>query len=203
MHGVERQVQGGPDVPRFHVVCYESEAFVDDAVKIRGLLVQCVAAQHRPMAVDDLRGAEALGLDIGQDLSYRVGRRTIAADHRLKRLRVVHHRTERLTELVRNRARERRHRLAPAGVSGERQVPAALHLGPLPGTPLVQQPDNQERLERQHANGAQHRAPVFLPQARSAEAHNAVQRQPALGECPIASTRANRRRAGRVIAAVP
>jgi hypothetical protein len=44
--------------------------------------------------------ADALGLDVGQDLSDRVGRRTIRGDHHLQRLGVVHDRTERLTELA-------------------------------------------------------------------------------------------------------
>ena len=72
------------------------------------------------MAIDDLRGAKALSLDIGHDLSDRVGRRPIARGHHLKRLRVVDHRAEGLTELMGNRASQRRHRLAPAGVSSER-----------------------------------------------------------------------------------
>ena len=45
------------------------------------------------MAIDDLRGLDALGPDIGQDLSDRVGRRTIGGDHHLKRLGVVDHRS--------------------------------------------------------------------------------------------------------------
>ena len=68
----------------------------------------------------------ALGLDIGQDLSDGVRRRTIGGDHPLKRFGVVHHRSEGLTELMCNRGSERRHRLAAAGVSGECQVPSAL-----------------------------------------------------------------------------
>ena len=71
------QMKGGLDLPRFHVVGDEGKALVDDAVKIGRLLVQLVTAEHRPMAIDDLRGAEALGLDIGQDLSDRVGRRPL------------------------------------------------------------------------------------------------------------------------------
>ena len=99
------------------------------------------------MAIDDLRGEDALGLDIGQDLADRVGRRTIGGDHHLKRLGVVHHRAEGLTELMRNRAGQRRHRLAATGVGGERQVPPAVDLGPLPCAALVQEPDDQERLD--------------------------------------------------------
>jgi hypothetical protein len=40
----------------------------------------------------------------------------------------VNHRTQRLADLVRNRARQRRHRLAPVGVSRERQVLPAVDL---------------------------------------------------------------------------
>ncbi len=132
-------------LPRLHVVSDEGEALVDDTVEVDRFLVERVTAEHRPVAIDDLRGAEALGVDIGQDLAYRVRRRPIARDHRLQRVRVVEHRTEGLTELMGDRARERRHRLAAAGVSGERQVPPALDLGPLPRAALVQEPDDQER----------------------------------------------------------
>ena len=82
----------------------------------------------------------------------------LPGDHRLQRVRVVEHRTEGLTELVGDRRRERRHRLAAAGVSGERQVPPALDLGPLACAALVEEPDDQEELDGQHAGCAQHRA---------------------------------------------
>ena len=167
-----------------HVVGDEGKAFIDHGVKIDRFLVQLMTSEHCPMAIDDLRGLDALRLDIGQDLADRVGCRTIVADHHLKRLGVVHHRIEGLTELMGDRAGQRRHRLAAIGVGGERQVPPALHLGPLPCAALVQEPDNQERLDGQHADGAEHRAPVFLPQARSAIAHDAAWRQPALGDAP-------------------
>ncbi len=148
------------------------------------------------MAIDDLRGADALGLDVGQDLADRVGRRAIGGDHHLQRLRVVHHRTERLTELVGDRARQRRHRLAAAGVGGERQVPPALDLGPLPCAALVQEPDDQQRLDDQRAGGAQHRAPVFA--ATGSERDSARRCRAATGSrrCPTAAARASRRSVG-------
>ena len=136
------------------------------------------------MPIDDLCGLDALALDVGQDLAHRVGRRTIGGDHHPTRLGVVDHRAEGLTELMGNRARQRRHRLATIGVGGERQVPPALDLGPLPRAALVQEPDDQERLDGQHADGAQHRDPVCAPQARSSIAHDAPWRQPALGNAP-------------------
>jgi hypothetical protein len=60
-----------------------------------------------------------------------------------------------------NRVIERRHRLAATEVSGECQVPPAVDLGAPPGAALEQEPDNQERLDRQCAGRAQNRAPVF------------------------------------------
>ena len=113
----------------------------------RGFFCSLMAAEHRPVAIDNLRGTDALGLNIGQDFSYRIGRGTIGRDYHLQRLRVVHYGAERLTELVSNRARQRRHRFPAVGVGGERQVPPAFHLGPLPCAALVQEPDDQERLD--------------------------------------------------------
>ena len=37
-----------------------------------GFFSSGVTAEHRPIAIDDLRRAEALGVDVGQDLAYRV-----------------------------------------------------------------------------------------------------------------------------------
>ena len=124
--------------------------------------------------------------------SDRVGRRTIGGDHHLKRLGVVDHRAEGLTELMGDRARQRRHRLAATGVGGERQVPAAVDLGPLPCAALVQEPDDQQRLDGQHADGAQHRAPVFA--ATGSERDSARRCPAATGSrgCPTAVARASR-----------
>ena len=131
-------------------------------------------------------------LDVGKDLAHRVGRRTIGGDHHPTRLGVVDHRAEGLTELMGNRARQRRHRLAATGVGGERQVPPALDLGPSACAALVQEPDDQERLDGQHADGAQHRAPVFA--ATGSERDSARRCPAATGsrECPTAATRASR-----------
>ena len=118
-------------------------------MKVDRLLVQLAAAEHGPLPIDDLHGLDALAPDVGQDLAGRVGRRTVGADHHLQRLGVVDHRAEGLTELMRNRARQRRHRLTAIGVRGERQVPAAVQLGPLPRAALVQESDNQQRLDDQ------------------------------------------------------
>ena len=46
----------------------EGEAFFDNGVKIDRFLLQLMTSEHCPMALDDLRGADALGLDIGEDL---------------------------------------------------------------------------------------------------------------------------------------
>ena len=200
-HGLEDRLTVAATCRAAHVVRDEGQALVDDGVKIDRFLVQLMASQHRPMAIDDLRGADALGLDVGQDLSDRVGRRTIRGDHHLQRLGVVHDRTERLTELMSNRAGQRRHRLAATGVGGERQVPPALDLGPLPCAALVQEPDDQERLDGQRADGAQHRAPVFA--ATGSERDSARRCPAATGsrECPIAATRASRRSVDRALVA--
>ena len=92
-----------------------------------------------------------------------------------------------------NRAGQRRHRLAAAGVGGERQVPPAVDLGPLPCAALIQEPDDQERLDGQHADGAQHRAPVFA--ATGSERDSARRCPAATGSrgCPTAVARASRR----------
>ena len=179
-----RLIDGGRDLPCGHVVRDQRQGPVDHCVQIDRFPVQLMAFEHRPMAIDDLRSAYALGLDVGQDLSDRVGRRTIRGDHHLQRLGVVHDRTERLTELMSNRAGQRRHRLAATRVSGERQVPPAVALGTLPRAPLVQEPGYQQRLDGQHADGAQDRALVCAPQARSAIAHDASWRQPAFRDAP-------------------
>src|SRR3954463_45206 len=83
-----------------------------------------------------------------------------------------------------NRAGQRGHRLAPTDVRGERQVLPAVALGTLPCAPLVEEPGDQERLDRQQADGAQHSAPVCAPQARLTVAHDAAGWQPALGDAP-------------------
>ena len=61
-----------------------------------------------------------------------------------------------------NRAGQRRHRLAPARVSGERQVPPAVQLGPLPRAALVQEAGNQKRLDDQRADPAERDEPVLF-----------------------------------------
>jgi hypothetical protein len=83
-----------------------------------------------------------------------------------------------------NRAGQRRHRLATTGVGGKRQVPPAVDLGPLPCAALVQEPDNQERLDDHRAGRAQHRGPVFAPQTGPPIENEAVRRQPALRDPP-------------------
>ena len=50
---------------------------IDDGMQIDRFLVELSALEHRPMAIDDLRGTDALGLNVGQDLADRVGRRPI------------------------------------------------------------------------------------------------------------------------------
>ena len=191
-HGIRRQIDGCLDLPRLHVVVDEGKAFSDHCVKIDRFHVQLMTSEHCPMAIDDLRGLDALGLDVGQDLPYRVGRRTIGGDHHLKRLGVVDHRAEGLTELMCNRACQRRHRLTPTGVRGERQVPPAVDLGTLPRAALVQEPDNQERLDEQRAHCAENREPVFA--ATGSELDSARRCPPATGSrgCPTAVTRASR-----------
>ena len=82
-----------------------------------------------------------------------------------KRLGVVDHRAEGLSELMGNRGGQRRHRLTAAGVSRERQVPLAVALGLPPRATLMQQSDNQKRLDEQRAHRAEHGELVFLPQA--------------------------------------
>jgi hypothetical protein len=154
----------------------EDKAFVYNGAKIDRLPLQLMTAEHCPMALDDLRGENALGLDIGEDLSDCVWRRTLGGDHQLKRLGIVHYRTEGLTELMCNRVSERRHGLAATGVSGECQAPPAVDLGPLPGAALKQQPSNQEHQDGHCGGGAQNRASVFLPQAGPSIAHHAAGR---------------------------
>ena len=136
------------------------------------------------MAFDDLCGEDGFGLDIGQDLPCRVGRRPVGRDHHLKRLGVVHDRTERLPELMPYRSSQRRDRLAAIGVGGESQVPPAFDLGALPCAALVQEQRDQERLEDQRANRGQNRELVFIPQARATIPHDAARRQPTLGDAP-------------------
>ena len=110
-------------------------------------------------------------------------RRPLGADDHLQRLSVVNHRAEGLTELMGNRVRQDGHRLSATGVGRDREVSAAVQLGPLPGAALVEETDNQQRLDEQRTHRAEHGEPVFLPQVRSIE-HDAAGRQPALGDPP-------------------
>ena len=155
-----------------------------DGVDIDRFLLQLTTPEHRPIALDDLRRADALGAGYRRGSPHLSGRRTLGRDHHLERLGVVQNRAEWLAELMQNRVRERRHGLAAIGVGGERQVPAAVDLGALPCAALEQEPDDQERLDDQCAGRAQNRAPVFAPQAGSSIAHDAARRQPALGDAP-------------------
>ena len=132
---------------------------MDDDVEVDRFRVQLMASEHGPMAIDDLCGLDAFCLDVGEDLAHRVGRRTIGGDHHPTRLGVVDHRAERLSEFMGNRTRQRRHREATTGVGGERQVVPALEFGPSSCAALIEQSDDQERLNGQHAHGAQDRAP--------------------------------------------
>ena len=77
MQGLRRQIDGGLDLPRPHVVSDERKAFMDHGVEVDRFRVQLMTSEHGPMAIDDLCGLDALGLDVGQDLAHRVGRRTI------------------------------------------------------------------------------------------------------------------------------
>ena len=199
--GMRRQIDGGFDLPRSHVVSHERKTFIDHGVEVDRFRVQLTASEHGPMPIDDLCGLDALGLDVGKDLAHRVGRRTIGGDHHPTRLGVVNHRAEGLTELMGNRARQRRHRQATTGVGGERQVPPALDLGPAACAALIQEPDDQERLDGQYADGAEHRAPVCV--ATGSERDSARRCPAATGSrgCPTAVARASRISVDRAVAA--
>ena len=190
------------DLPRADVVGNKGNAFVYNCVKIDRFLLQLMTSEHCPLARDDLRGAHAIGMDIGEDLFDCVRRCTLGGDHPLKRFGVEHHRTQGLTELMCDRAGQRRHRRAATGVSGECQVPPAVDLGPLPCAALEQQPDNQERLDGQRAGGAQNRDPVFAPQARSFDSAPRCRAANDSRGCPTAAARASRISVGRAVAAV-
>ena len=69
----------------------------------------------------------------------------MGADHHLQRLGVVHDRTQRLTELMGNRAASAPTSSSPIGIGSEREVPSAILFGPLPCAALVQESGNQER----------------------------------------------------------
>ena len=79
-------------------------------VKVDWFLVQLMTSEHTPMPVDNLGGLNALTLDVGKDLTHRVGRPTIG-EHHPTCLGVMDHRAEGLTELMGNRARQRPQRL--------------------------------------------------------------------------------------------
>ena len=194
-----RQVDDGFDLPRLQVVSDERQAFADDGVEVDRLPVKLTTSQHRPMPLDDLRGLDALRPDVGQDLLRRVGRRTIGVDHRSKRLGVVDHRAEGLTELVGNRRGQRRHRLTAAGVGGERQVPPAVALGLPPCAALGQEADDEQRLEGQRADRSKHGELVLLPQAWDCD--GARRCPPAAGSprSPTAATRARRTSVGKTV----
>ena len=113
-----------------------------------------------------------------------VGAGAIGRHHDLQRLGVVHEGREGLAELMSNRARQRRHRLAATRVGGKGQVPPALDLGPLPCAALVQEPGNQERLDDERGQHGQDGEPVFPPQAGASIAHDAACRQSSLGDAP-------------------
>ena len=68
-HGLDDRLTVACDLPRSHVVSDQGKAFVDHGVKVDRFLVQLMASEHRPMAIDDLRGADALGS------GYRTGSR--------------------------------------------------------------------------------------------------------------------------------
>ena len=131
MQGLRRQIDGGLDLPRPHVVSDESKTFMDHGVEVDRFRVQLMTSEHGPMPIDDLCGLDAFALDVGEDLAHRVGRRTIGGDHHPTRLGVVDHRAEGLTEFMGNRTRQRRHRQATTGVGGERQVLPALESRPV------------------------------------------------------------------------
>ena len=70
---IRRLIDGRLDLPRCHVVGDEGKTFIYHGVKIDRFLVQLTTSEHRPMAIDDLRGADALGL------RYRKGSRPIVS----------------------------------------------------------------------------------------------------------------------------
>jgi hypothetical protein len=79
---------------------------------------------------------------------------------------------------------------------------SALDLGPSACAALIQEPDDQERLDASTPT-ALSTVPLYsLPQARSAIAHDAARRQPALRDAPSLVTRASRRSVDRELAAV-
>ena len=149
-----------------------------------------MASEHGPLTLDDLLRAHAVGLDIGQDLSDRVGRRTIGRDHLLKRLGVVHDPTEGLSELMCNRAGQRRHRGPATDVSRECQVPPAVDLGSLPRATLEQQPDNQQRLDGQYAGRAPEPWPCIRATGSDLDSSRRCRAATDSRGCPTAAARA-------------
>ena len=156
-----RQFDVDLDLPRPRVVRHQRHALAHDGMDVDWLLVQLTVPEHRPMPLDDLCGADVSRADVRQDLPQRFGCGAVGRDQHLACLRVVHDRVQRLAELVRDRVRSARtssaRRLASAASARLRRLS---HLGALSGAALVQQSDNQERLDGQRADGAQHRAPV-------------------------------------------
>ena len=76
-----------------------------------------------------------------------------------------------------NRAGQRRHRLATTGVGGERQVPPALDLGPSACAALIQEPDDQERLDGQQGHCTDDVTTVAIPDAWLAKHDDTGDRQ--------------------------
>ena len=105
-------------------------------------------------------------------------------DHQLKRFGVVDHRAERLAELMRNRAGQRRHGDPATGIGGERQILSTLDFGAQPCAALEQQPDDQQCLNRNRSGADHDHGPVFAPETGTLMAHFAARRQPALVDVP-------------------
>jgi len=183
--GAEDLFKYRPPAGRYAVVVgNERKTVIDHGMEVDRFRVQLMASEHGPVPINDLCGLDAFCLDVGKDLAYRLGRRAIGGNHLLQGMGVVNHRAERLTELMRDRICQRRHRLTAVGISGERQIPSAVQLGPLPCAPLIEEADNEKRLDGQRAGRAEYRVSVFLPQARTAIAHDTACRQPTLRDAP-------------------
>jgi hypothetical protein len=71
--GIRRQIDGGLDLPRAHVVSDERKTLTDHGVNVDRFLVQLMTAEHCPMPIDDLCGLDALALDVGKELAPAPG----------------------------------------------------------------------------------------------------------------------------------
>ena len=192
-HGVDDRSRVDLDLPRSHVVGDEGEAFVDHGVKVDRLLVQLTTAEHRPMAIDDLRGEDALAWMSARisPIASGVARLAVTIIWSAWALYIIA--AERLPELMSNRSWS-----APTSSRGDwrrRRAPGSCRLSisaRCRARRSYRSPTIRSDWRTSAPTAAQHHAACIRPTGSGGDTARRCPAATGSRGCPIAAARANR-----------